>query len=67
MKKAIVRILLSLLILGAILGYVGYQMIFGVNTLHDEDSLLLIPRGSEIADVVRMLDEQEIIDNTASF
>ena len=65
--KSLIRIFLVLLFFGAIIAFIGYQWIFGVNTQHAETQLVYIPSDSEFEDVVGLLDNEGIIKNSASF
>lgn len=68
MKKIIGFILLAFLIVAAVIGYFGYSYVMAPNVSIDEESILIqIPSGSDMDDVIGLLEEQKIIKNSASF
>ena len=68
-KKIIIAFAALLVILGGISVYDYYKKIFGVNvkTLTDAPEFVYIPTGSQLNDVVRILDQNNLLINSASF
>ncbi|WP_235295981.1 endolytic transglycosylase MltG [Portibacter marinus] len=61
-------IFLILLIVAAGIGYYGYNAIFAPNvTLAQDEQLIRIPTGFTYEDVLLMLEDKEIIDNSRTF
>jgi UPF0755 protein len=69
LRKIIIAFFALLILLGAISFYDYYKKIFGVNvkTLTDAPEFIYIPTGSQLIDVVRILDQNNLLINSASF
>ena len=68
-RKIIIAFFALLVLLGGISFYDYYKKIFGVNvkTLTDAPEYVYIPTGSQLQDVVKILDHNNLLINTASF
>ncbi len=65
--KRLIRIFCVLIFFAGIIAFIGYQKIFGINTLHNEEVIILIPKNSNFDDVIRVLDTAGIVKKMSSF
>lgn len=68
-KKVIIASLLILLIAGGIGGYYAYRTIYqpNINSLDKKSQIIYIPTGSDFADVMNILVDNNILKNPATF
>lgn len=69
LKKIIVSILLILLAMAGIGGYYAYKTIYqpNINLKSKKSQIIYIPTGSNYTDVLRILDQNNLIENKTSF
>jgi UPF0755 protein len=69
LKKIIISILLILLLVGGIGGYLAYKSLYqpNVNLGDKKSTIIYVPTGSTFEDVVRILNENNILKSRTSF
>lgn len=66
-KKAISLVLILFVIIGVIIGMVIYDRVYKPNLTVEKNTFLYINTGSSLSDVLEMLYQKQIVDDTASF
>ena len=68
-KKIVIALLLILIIVGGVGGYFAYKAIYqpNVNSVDKKSLIIYIPTGSTFDDVIRILSDNNILKNRATF